>query len=345
MKTASGIVTSRGGRTCHAAIVCRELGIPAVVGTAEEATERIPTGQEVTICCAEGDEGRVYEGILPFHVDRLSLKDLRRPNTKIMMNLGNPEQAFSQSVIPNDGVGLARMEFIINSYIKIHPMALVHPEKKTDKSVRQEIDNLTLGYNNKTEYFVAKLAQGVGTIAAAFYPKPVVVRMSDFKTNEYASLVGGRYFEPEEENPMIGFRGASRYYHERYREGFALECQAMKRVREEMGLTNLVIMIPFCRRIDEAEKVIVELAKNGLKRGENGLEIYVMCEIPNNVILVDEFSKLFDGFSIGSNDLTQLVLGVDRDSALVAHDFDGYPGSQEKPPPYWTLWSGAERLS
>ncbi len=321
MKTAAGIVTSRGGRTCHAAIVSRELGIPAVVGT-DEAMERIPTGQEVTISCAEGDEGRVYEGILPFHVDRLSLKDLQRPKTKIMMNLGNPEQAFSQSIIPNDGVGLARMEFIINSYIKIHPMALVHPEKITDESVRQEIDNLTLGYNNKAEYFVEKLAQGVGTIAAAFYPKPVVVRMSDFKTNEYASLVGGRYFEPEEENPMIGFRGASRYYHERYREGFALECKAMKRVREEMGLTNLVIMVPFCRRIDEAEKVMAELAKNGLKRGENGLEIYVMCEIPNNVILVDEFSKLFDGFSIGSNDLTQLVLGVDRDSALVAHDFD-----------------------
>ncbi|MFC2006537.1 phosphoenolpyruvate synthase, partial [Chloroflexota bacterium] len=321
MKTAAGIVTSRGGRTCHAAIVSRELGIPAVVGT-DEAMERIPTGQEVTISCAEGDEGRVYEGILPFHVDRLSLKDLQRPKTKIMMNLGNPEQAFAQSIIPNDGVGLARMEFIINSYIKIHPMALVHPEKITDESVRQEIDNLTLGYSNKAEYFVEKLAQGVGTIAAAFYPKPVVVRMSDFKTNEYASLVGGRHFEPEEENPMIGFRGASRYYHERYREGFALECQAMKRVREEMGLTNLVIMVPFCRRIDEAEKVMAELAKNGLKRGENGLEIYVMCEIPNNVLLVDEFSKLFDGFSIGSNDLTQLVLGVDRDSALVAHDFD-----------------------
>ena len=240
-----------------------------------------------------------------------------------MMNLGNPEQAFSQSIIPNDGVGLARMEFIINSYIKIHPMALVHPERITDESVRQEIDNLTLGYNNKAEYFVEKLAQGVGTIAAAFYPKPVVVRMSDFKTNEYASLVGGRYFEPEEENPMIGFRGASRYYHERYREGFALECQAMKRVREEMGLTNLVIMIPFCRRIDEAEKVMAELAKNGLKRGENGLEIYVMCEIPNNVILVDEFSKLFDGFSIGSNDLAQLLLGVDRDSAMISMAIPG----------------------
>ena len=321
MKTAAGIVTSRGGRTCHAAIVSRELGIPAVVGT-DEAMERIPTGQEVTINCAEGDEVKVYEGALPFQVDRLSLKDLQRPKTKIMMNLGNPEQAFSQSIILNDGVGLARMEFIINSYIKIHPTALVHPEKITDESVRQVIDNLTLGYNNKAEYFVEKLAQGVGTIAVAFYPKPVVVRMSDFKTNEYASLVGGRYFEPEEENPMIGFRGASRYYHERYREGFALECKAMKRVREEMGLTNLVIMVPFCRRIGEAKKVLAELAKNGLKRGENGLEIYVMCEIPNNVILVDEFSKLFDGFSIGSNDLTQLVLGVDRDSALVAHDFD-----------------------
>jgi pyruvate,water dikinase len=321
MKTAAGIVTSRGGRTCHAAIVSRELGIPAVVGT-DEAMERIPTGQEVTVSCAEGDEGRVYEGIIPFHIDRLSLKDLERPKTKIMMNLGNPEQAFSLSIIPNDGVGLARMEFIINSYIKIHPMALVHPERITDELVRQEIDNLTSGYNNKAGYFVEKLAQGVGTIAAAFYPKPVVVRMSDFKTNEYASLVGGHYFEPEEENPMLGFRGASRYYNERYREGFALECKAMKQVREEMGLTNLVIMIPFCRRIDEAKKVLAELAKNELRRGENGLEIYMMCEIPNNVILVNEFSELFDGFSIGSNDLTQLVLGVDRDSALVAHDFD-----------------------
>jgi len=321
MKIAAGIVTNRGGRTCHAAIVSRELGIPAVVGT-DDATEKIHTGQEVTISCAEGDEGTVYEGILPFRVERLSLKDLKRPKTKIMMNLGNPGEALSLSRIPNDGVGLARTEFIINSYIKIHPMALIHPERITNDSERREIDSLTLGYDSKPEYFVEKLAQGVGTIAAAFYPKPVVVRMSDFKTNEYASLVGGRYFEPEEENPMIGFRGASRYCHERYREGFALECRAMKRVREEMGLTNLVIMIPFCRRVDEAVRTLAELAKNGLRRGENGLEIYVMCEIPNNVILVDEFSKLFDGFSIGSNDLTQLVLGVDRDSALVAHDFD-----------------------
>jgi len=321
MKTASAIVTNRGGRTCHAAIVSRELGIPAVVGS-EDAMDKIRTGLEVTVSCAEGDEGVVYDGILPFHVEKLSLSDLKRPRTKIMMNLGNPEEAFSLSMIPNDGIGLARMEFIINSYIKIHPMALVHPERITDATVRNTIDELTSGYENKEDYFVEKLSQGVGTIAAAFYPKPVVVRLSDFKTNEYASLIGGKYFEPEEDNPMIGFRGASRYYDERYREGFALECKAMKRVREEMGLNNLIIMVPFCRRVEEAEKVLAEMAKNGLKRGENGLLVYVMCEIPNNVILIDEFSKLFDGFSIGSNDLTQLMLGVDRDSALVARDFD-----------------------
>ncbi len=308
-------------RTCHAAIISRELGIPAVVGT-EDATEKIQTGQEVTASCAEGDDGMVYEGLLPFHVDKLTLRDLKRPKTKIMMNLGNPEEAFSLSRIPNDGVGLARMEFIINSYIKIHPMALVHPERVLDEAVKNRINELTSGHENKEDYFVEKLVHGVGTIAAAFYPKPVVVRMSDFKTNEYASLIGGEYFEPEEDNPMIGFRGASRYYDDRYREGFALECKAMKRVRDEMGLTNLIIMIPFCRRVDEAGKVLAEMAKNGLKRGENGLKVYVMCEIPNNVILIDEFSKLFDGFSIGSNDLTQLVLGVDRDSELVAHDFD-----------------------
>ena len=321
MKTAAAIISNRGGRTCHAAIVSRELGIPAVVG-AGNATEKLHTGQEVTVSCAEGDEGTVYEGILPFHIERVSLKELRRPKTEIMMNLGNPEQAFSLSKIPNHGVGLARMEFIVNSYIKVHPMALVHPEKITDEAERRQLDELTFGYHDKRDYFVEKLAHGVGTIAAAFYPKPVIVRMSDFKTNEYAHLIGGQYFEPVEENPMIGFRGASRYYNERYREGFALECKAMKWVREEMGLTNLVIMIPFCRRVNEAEKVLAEMAENGLKRGENGLQIYIMCEIPNNVILVDEFSKLFDGFSIGSNDLTQLVLGVDRDSALVAHDFD-----------------------
>ena len=321
MKTAAAIVTNRGGRTCHAAIVSRELGIPAVVG-AEDATEKIKTGKDVTVSCAEGDEGIVYEGTLPFHVEKLLLKDLPRPKTKIMMNLGNPEEAFSLSMIPNDGVGLARMEFIISSYIKIHPMALIHPEKVTDEKVKKEINDLTFGYENKEDYFIEKLAHGVETIAAAFYPKPVIVRMSDFKSNEYASLIGGKYFEPKEENPMIGFRGASRYYDERYREGFALECRAMKKVREETGLTNLIIMIPFCRRVDEGEKVLAEMAKNGLRRGENGLNIYVMCEIPNNVLMIDEFSKLFDGFSIGSNDLTQLVLGVDRDSELVSHDFD-----------------------
>ncbi|MEA2058996.1 MAG: phosphoenolpyruvate synthase [Thermodesulfobacteriota bacterium] len=321
MKTAAGIITNRGGRTCHAAIVSRELGIPAVVG-ADKAMQVITTGQDVTISCAEGDNAVVYQGILPYRVETVSLKDLKRPKTKIMMNLGNPEKAFSLSRIPNDGVGLARMEFIINSYIKIHPMALIHLEKVEDKGEVAEIEKLTFGYENKTDYFVEKLAQGVGTIAASFYPKPVIVRMSDFKTNEYASLIGGRYFEPREENPMIGFRGASRYYDPRYREGFALECRAMKQVRDDMGLTNLVIMIPFCRRIREAKKVLEEMAKNGLHRGEKGLKVYVMCEIPNNILRVDEFSRLFDGFSIGSNDLTQLTLGVDRDSELIAHDFD-----------------------
>jgi pyruvate,water dikinase len=314
MKTASAIVTNRGGRTCHAAIISRELGIPAIVG-AQDATEKIQTGQDLTVSCAEGDDGLIYEGLLPFHVEKTVLKDLERPKTKIMMNLGNPEMAFSLSRIPNDGVGLARMEFIINSFIKIHPMALIHPEQVTDDSVQKEIDDLTFGYKNKEDYFVEKLAYGVGTIVAAFYPKPVVARMSDFKSNEYASLIGGKYFEPKEDNPMIGFRGASRYCDDRYREGFALECRAMKMVREEMGLTNLILMIPFCRRVEEAEKVLAEMEKNGLK-------VYVMCEIPNNVILIDEFSKLFDGFSIGSNDLTQLTLGVDRDSELVAIDFD-----------------------
>ncbi len=321
MKTASAIITNRGGRTCHAAIVARELGIPAVVG-ANQATEKVRAGLGVTVSCAEGDEGIIYEGVLPYHVERLSLSELKRPRTKIMMNLGNPEEAFSLCMIPNDGVGLARMEFIINSYIKIHPMALIHPEQIIDDAVKKEIEDLTSGYPDREEYFVEKLAQGIGTIAAAFYPKPVIVRLSDFKTNEYSTLIGGKYFEPGEENPMIGFRGASRYYDDKYREGFALECRALKRVREDMGLTNLVIMVPFCRRVEEGEKVLEEMAKNGLRRGEKGLEVYVMCEIPNNVMRIDEFSRIFDGFSIGSNDLTQLVLGVDRDSALVAHDFD-----------------------
>lgn len=321
MKIASAIVTNAGGRTSHAAIVSREFGIPAVVGTGN-ATEKIKDGQEVTVSCAEGDVGIVYDGVLPFNVEKISLKDLARPKTEIMINLGNPEEAFAASMIPNDGVGLARLEFIINSYIKIHPMALVHPERIDDEAARKKIDELTYGYANKTDYFVEKLSQGVGTIAAAFFPKPVVVRLSDFKSNEYANLIGGEYFEIQENNPMIGFRGASRYYNERYREGFALECKAMKRVREVMGLTNIILMIPFCRRMDEAKKVLAEMEKNGLRRGERGLQIYVMCEIPSNVMLVDEFCQLVDGMSIGSNDLTQLTLGIDRDSELLAADFD-----------------------
>ncbi len=321
MKTAAAIVTNRGGRTCHAAIVSRELGIPAIVGT-ENATLRIATGQDVTVSCAEGDEGKVYGGIVPFEVQRTDLSALEQPKTEIMVNIGSPDIAFKTSFIPNDGVGLARMEFIINEYIKAHPMALLHPEKVTDPDARAQIEALTKHYASGGDFFVEKLSEGVGTIAAAFYPKPVIVRMSDFKTNEYASLIGGRDFEPEEDNPMLGFRGASRYAHPAYEEGFALECKAMKRVREEMGLSNVKLMIPFCRRVDEGERVLDVMAKHGLKRGENGLEIYVMCEIPNNVIQIDEFAKLFDGFSIGSNDLTQLTLGVDRDSELVAFDYD-----------------------
>ncbi len=320
MKTAAAIVTNKGGRTCHAAIVSRELGIPAIVG-AGNATEVLETGRKITVSCAEGEDGIVYDGILPFHKDTLSLKDLKRPKTEIMMNLGNPEEAFAFSMVPNDGIGLARLEFIITSYIKIHPMALIHPERIKDSKVLREIEQITRGYD-KEEFFVERLAQGVGTIVAAFYPKPVVVRMSDFKTNEYSSLLGGIYFEMVENNPMIGFRGASRYFDDRYREGFALECRAMKKVRDEMGLRNLILMIPFCRTVEEAQKVIAEMEKNGLKRGENGLQVYVMCEIPNNVLLIDEFSEFFDGFSIGSNDLTQLTLGVDRDSELLASEFD-----------------------
>jgi pyruvate,water dikinase len=329
MKTAAAIVTNRGGRTSHAAIVSRELGIPAVVGT-NDATESIPVGTDVTVSCAEGEEGLVYRGNLKFHVETTSLKDLKRPRTEMMMNLGNPDEAFGLAMIPNDGIGLARMEFIISSYIKIHPMALIHPEKVKDDEVREEIDDLTYGYEDKSDYFVEKLAQGIGTIAAAFSPNPVVIRTSDFKTNEYANLLGGTYFEPEEANPMLGFRGAVRYYNDRYREGFALECRAMKRVRDEMGLVNLVIMIPFCRRVEEAKSVLREMEKNGLVRGENGLQVYQMCEIPNNVVLIDEFSEFFDGFSIGSNDLTQLTLGVDRDSAVIIEEFDERDPGVEK---------------
>ncbi len=321
MKQAAAIVTNRGGRTCHAAIVARELGIPAVVGC-DNATETIPDGEMVTVSCAGGDEGRVYRGKLEWEVIETDLSDLPRPKTKIMINLGNPDLAFATSFLPNDGVGLARLEFIINEYIQAHPMALLHPERISDPGVRKAIETLTLGYRDGADYFVRKLSEGVGTIAAAFWPKPVVVRLSDFKSNEYAALLGGADFEPEEANPMIGFRGAARYTHPAYAEGFALECRAMKRVRDEMGLTNVRLMIPFCRRVPEGEKVLEAMAANGLKRGENGLEIYVMCEIPNNVILIDRFAALFDGFSIGSNDLTQLTLGVDRDSEIVSFDFD-----------------------
>ncbi|HUJ88353.1 MAG TPA: phosphoenolpyruvate synthase [Burkholderiales bacterium] len=321
MKTAGAVVTNRGGRTCHAAIVARELGIPAVVG-ADNATTALKSGETVTVSCAEGDVGRIYRGKVPFEVQRTDLAGLQRPATQIMINLGNPELAFKTSFLPNDGIGLARMEFIISESIKVHPMALVHPDKVADAAERATIARLCRGYAKPADFFVERLAEGVGTIAAAFHPKPVIVRMSDFKSNEYAALIGGRAFEPNEGNPMIGFRGAARYAHPAYAEGFALECAAMRRVREVMGLTNLKLMIPFCRRIDEAERVLKAMAEHGLARGKDGLEIYVMCEIPNNVIQIDAFAQLFDGFSIGSNDLTQLTLGVDRDSEIVAFDYD-----------------------
>jgi pyruvate,water dikinase len=321
MKRAAAVVTDRGGRTCHAAIVSRELGIAAIVGTGT-ATSVMTAGEEVTVSCAEGEQGFVYRGRLPVRVERTNLADVTRPRTHMMMNVANPAEAFSLSFLPNDGVGLARLEFIISTHIRIHPMALLHPEKVADRKERLEIEQRTRGYADKGRYFVDRLAEGVAMIAAAFWPKDVIVRLSDFKTNEYAGLLGGAAFEPKEENPMIGFRGASRYYDERYRDGFALECRAMRKVREEMGLENVKLMVPFCRTVEEGRRVIAELAVNGLVQGEHGLEIYVMCEIPSNVILAREFAEVFDGFSIGSNDLTQLVLGVDRDSELVAHLFD-----------------------
>jgi len=321
MKKAAAIITNRGGRTCHAAIVSRELGVPAIVGT-EHGTEELAEGQSVTVSCAEGDTGYVYEGELPFEVDKVDLKSLGKPRTKVMMNLANPEVAFALSFIPNEGVGLARMEFIISNYIKIHPLALTDFDQVTDPAAKADIEQLTSGYSDKPQFFVDKLSQGVAMLAAAFYPKDVILRLSDFKSNEYANLIGGRSFEPTEENPMIGFRGASRYYHPRYQAGFALECQAVKKVREEMGLTNLKLMIPFCRTPEEGLRVQAEMEKHDLKRGQDGLEIYVMCEIPSNVVLADAFGDIFDGFSIGSNDLTQLILGVDRDSEIVAPLFD-----------------------
>ncbi len=321
MKTAAAIVTDHGGRTCHAAIVARELGIPAVVGT-EDATAALTDGDPVTVSCAHGETGQVFAGELAFHVERTGAEELPRPRTKVMVNLGNPELAFTTAMLPNDGVGLARMEFIVNESIKAHPMALVHPEAVTDPEVRAELAQVVRGYRDGEHFFVERLSEGIGTIAAAFWPKPVVVRMSDFKTNEYASLLGGADFEPTEANPMLGFRGASRYAHPAYEEGFALECAAMRRVREEMGLTNVILMLPFVRRVAEAEAVLAKMAELGLERSPGGLQIYAMCEIPNNVVLVDRFAPLFDGFSIGSNDLTQLTLGVDRDSDIVAFDYD-----------------------
>jgi pyruvate,water dikinase len=321
MKRAKGIITDYGGRTSHAAIVSREMGLPAIVGTGK-GTEILQGGQKVTMSCAEGDEGYVYEDILEFEESEINLKEVPETNTDIMMNMASPAAAFRWWRLPIKGIGLARMEFIINNIIKIHPMALVRYEDIEDKKTKEKIEQLTSKYDDKTQYFVDHLARGIARIASSQYPNPVIVRMSDFKTNEYADLIGGREFEPQEENPMLGFRGASRYYSEKYEEGFELECRAIKQVREIIGLDNVIIMIPFCRTVDEAKKVLEVLEKNGLKRGENGLKIFVMAEIPSNIILAKKFAQYFDGFSIGSNDLTQTILGVDRDSAELSYLFD-----------------------
>ena len=321
MKKASAVITNQGGRTCHAAIIARELGIPAIVGC-DSATETLRDEQEVTVSCAEGEAGHVYSGLVPFEIAEVQLNELPKTRTQVLMNVGNPQEAFRLSMLPSDGVGLARTEFIIANSIKVHPLALLNFDQLKDKGAKWEISQLTALYDDRAEYFVDKLASGIGMLAAAFYPKPVVVRMSDLKSNEYANLIGGQEFEPVEENPMLGWRGASRYYDPKYRDAFGLECRAFKRVRDEMGLTNVIPMIPFCRTPEEGVKVQAEMAQHGLKRGQNGLKIYVMCELPSNVILADEFSEIFDGFSIGSNDLTQLTLGLDRDSALVSHLFD-----------------------
>ena len=329
MKRASAIVTDRGGRTCHSAIISRELGLPCIVG-AEDATEKLRSGTKVTVSCAEGAVGNVYYGEIDYKVEKTVIEELdERPQTSVMMNVGDPDRAFSASMYPNDGVGLARLEFIINNHIGIHPMALIN---YPDLRKQDDIDTIAkmIGEEDPREYFVRRLAEGIARIAAAFYPKPVIVRMSDFKSNEYARLIGGHEYEPDEENPMLGFRGASRYYDERYREGFRLECMAMQRVREDMGLTNVKAMIPFVRTVEEAEKVIELMAEFGVKQGENDLEIYAMCELPANVVFADEFLKVFDGYSIGSNDLTQLALGLDRDSEMVAHLFDERNGAVEK---------------
>ncbi len=321
MKIASAIVTNRGGRACHAAIISRELGIPCIVGTGN-GTEKIKNNQAVTVSCAEGKDGYVYEGLLKFEIEKIDLKKIPKTRTKIMVNIGTPEQAFAQRFLPNSGVGLAREEFIINSYIKIHPLALVNYDTLKDAEAKKRISEITKLYRDKKQFFIDKLAEGIAMIAAAFYPNDVIVRLSDFKSNEYANLIGGQLYEPKEENPMLGWRGASRYYSENYRKAFSLECLALKKVREEMGLTNVKIMIPMCRTAEEGKKVLKEMEINGLKRGKSNLEVYVMCEIPSNVVLAEKFAEIFDGFSIGSNDLTQMTLGLDRDSALVSNLFD-----------------------
>lgn len=328
MKKAAAIVTDRGGRTCHSAIVSRELGLPCIVGTGN-ATHVLQSGMDVTVSCAEGARGSVYEGLVDFAVEKRVVGNQNRPRTKVMMNVGDPDHAFALSALPNDGVGLARLEFIINNHIGIHPMALVRYPNLQNKEVVREIER-RIGEEDPREFFVRRLAEGIARIAAAFYPNPVIVRMSDFKSNEYAMLIGGQEFEPTEENPMLGFRGASRYYDERYREGFHLECLALQRVREDMGLINVKAMIPFCRTVEEAERVIGLMAEFGVKQGEHELEIYAMCELPANVVFADEFLRIFDGYSIGSNDLTQLTLGLDRDSEMVAHLFDERNGAVEK---------------
>lgn len=320
MKRAAAIVTDHGGRTSHAAIVSRELGVPAIVGTTN-ATGTLTDGQQVTVSCAEGDTGIVYAGILDYEERELDLADVPDTRTRVMLNLANPAAAFRWWRLPADGVGLARIEFVVNNHVKIHPMALIH-FARTDETVRRRIAELTRGYDDKPEYFVERLAQGVARIAASRWPDSMIVRMSDFKTNEYARLVGGEAYEPTEDNPMIGWRGASRYYSDGYRDGFALECRAIRRVREDMGLRNVIVMIPFCRTLDEADQVLQTMSAHGLTRGQDGLEVYVMAEIPANIILADLFAERFDGFSIGSNDLTQLTLGVDRDSTALAQLFD-----------------------
>ncbi|MCX6745840.1 MAG: phosphoenolpyruvate synthase, partial [Candidatus Parcubacteria bacterium] len=315
MKKAAGIITNSGGRTCHAAIVARELGVPAIVG-AKISTKLLKDGQKITLSCAEGETGHVYNGFLPFKIKKTDLRKVKKPKVDIMMNLGDPTQAFKYSFLPNEGIGLARLEFIITNYIKIHPLALIN-FLKLPANLKKQINDLTLAYPNKVNFYVEQLAFGIAQIAAAFYPKDVIVRFSDFKSNEYANLIGGELYEPKESNPMIGWRGASRYYDPKFKPAFDLECQAMKKVRNEMGLTNVKVMVPFCRTVEEGEKVIKILRQNGLVQGQNGLQIYVMVEIPSNVILANEFAKIYDGFSIGSNDLTQLTLGLDRDSELI----------------------------